>query len=362
MRKRIEQWCEECRRFLPATALLLLLVLLCKQLGMFGYLTSLYHACIPVLSGVVIAFLLQPLIDRMGAFMSHKKAVMLVYFGLFLFLCLLLVLLLPMLYQQLLELAAYLPSLLHDIQGLLDRLRLSLDLEAFLQKEGMDYSYDMLLSSMQGLFSSLTAYGIAYITAFFLSMDLPFWKRCCRRLCSDTHRFATFYHTMSSIIYQYLCGTFLDLCFISISTGVVLLLFSFPHAIMYAILLALLNLFPYIGATIGLLLIALVAFLQYDSFPWLMFAIVWTLQQLEANFIQPLIFHHTMHVRPLLTFAFLFIGDALCGLPGVILSPILAAMAQIAFRSWLHARSSDEVGVWEDIWVDFDAAMKEEQR
>ena len=69
---------------------------------------------------------------------------------------------------------------------------------------------------------------------------------------SYTHlRVATFYHTLSNIIYQYLAGTMLDLLFIIVSVGIVLSLYRFPNALLYAMILALLNLFPYVGATLG---------------------------------------------------------------------------------------------------------------
>ena len=83
-------------------------------------------------------------------------------------------------------------------------------------------------------------------------------------------------------------------------------------------ILALLNLFPYVGATLGLILIAAVAALHYDHYPWMMFFIVWSIQQIESNIIQPLIFNRTMNVRPLLTFVFIFISDAFFGVIGVI--------------------------------------------
>ena len=69
-----------------------------------------------------------------------------------------------------------------------------------------------------------------------------------------------------------------------------------------------------------------------------------------------------MDVRPILTFAALFVGEALFGIVGVILSPILASIMQIAFRSYVHARSRDTIGQWEDIWYDFDDVMKEEAK
>jgi len=166
--------------------------------------------------------------------------------------------------------------------------------------------------------------------------------------------------TMSNIVYQYLVGTFLDILFIVVTVGITLYIFAFPNALLYAVILALLNLFPYVGATFGLILIAIVGALSYPVFPFLAFAIVWTIQQIESNFIQPMIFNRTMHVRPILTFVFIFLSEALFGVVGVILSPIFAAIAQIAFRSWLHSKTSDKIGEWEDIWQDFDEAMQEE--
>lgn len=360
MKEKVRQLSHTCLTALPIAAFVLILVLLLKQLTLFSYLVSLYHALLPVIMGAIIAFLLQPLIDRLSAYMPLKAAVFLVYSGLFLFLLVLLVVLLPLLYQQATELLSLLPQLVEKGKHWLQRYMEQEEIERLLRQGYSMLSYDAFLSQLQGMLSSLAAYGIAYMTAFFLSIDLEFWKRSFHRLRPKDKRFSTFYHTVSSIIYQYLRGTLLDLLFISISTSAVLLCFSFPNAVLYSVLLALLNLFPYIGSIFGQVLIALVAMFHYAEFPWLMLLIVWALQQVEANVIQPMIFHHTMHVRPLLTFAFLFLSEALLGLPGMILSPILAAMAQIAFRSWLHAKSSDQIGSWEDIWVDFEEAIRQE--
>ena len=101
-------------------------------------------------------------------------------------------------------------------------------------------------------------------------------------------------------------------------------------------LLAFLNLFPYIGATIGIVLIGIIALLEYSSFPWVLFIVIFILQQIEGNLVQPMIFHKTMHVRSLLTFVFLFIMEAIFGIFGALLSPIAAAMTQIAIRRWSH--------------------------
>ena len=53
-----------CRKLLVPIAAFLLLVLLLKQLQLYDWIVDIYKSCLPVVMGAVIAFLLQPLIDR----------------------------------------------------------------------------------------------------------------------------------------------------------------------------------------------------------------------------------------------------------------------------------------------------------
>lgn len=61
---------------------------------------SCYLSCfLPILSGVLLAFFLQPIIDRVQQKFSLKVSVMLVYIGLLAILGAFLAVLLPLLYQ-----------------------------------------------------------------------------------------------------------------------------------------------------------------------------------------------------------------------------------------------------------------------
>lgn len=344
---------------LPLAALLLF-VLLCKQIGIYPRIVTIYHSLLPVVMGILIAFLFQPLIDRLQRRFSLRTSVMIVYVGIFLIFVLIVIGLVPILYRQLVDFAKVAPRWMKKLEAFLTRYHIAIESFATMKEKYLQQGYLIVIDSLKTTMDTLTRYGIAYITAFFISADMDFWKRTAKKVVPDVQRFSTFYLTMSTIVYQYLMGTFLDLLFITVTVGLTLSIFQFPNAMLYAIILALLNLFPYIGATFGLILIAIVGALSYADFPFIAFAIVWSIQQIESNIIQPMIFNRTMHVRPILTFVFIFISEAFFGVVGVILSPIFAAIAQIAFRSWLHARTSDEIGQWEEIWQDFDEAMREE--
>lgn len=360
LKRRFDTFCRHTRNLIAPFLAILLLILILKQLDLYERAVDIYTSCLPVFMGAVIAFLLQPIIDRIHRRFSLRTSVLIVYIGIFVVACVFVVVMAPIIYKQIVDFVDILPSWLHKIEQFMQKYHISYDNFDVLKDTYIKEGYVIVIDSLKNTMDTATSYGIAYITGFFISIDLEFWKRTARKLIPNMHQFSTFYLTMSNIVYQYLVGTLIDLLFIVLSVGAVLYISDFPNAILYAVILALLNLFPYIGATIGLLLIALVGALSYTTFPFIPFLIVWTIQQIESNFIQPMIFNRTMNVRPILTFVFIFISEAFFGVVGVILSPIFAAIAQIAFRSYLHSRTSDTVGDWDDIWRDFDEVMQEE--
>lgn len=343
---------------IPALLSLLLLVLLLKQLSLYEKLVDLYHALFPVFGGIVIAFLFQPVIDRLAEHMKIKTAIILVYIGILAFGALLLVILLPILYRQIMDFVSLLPDWVEKLKSLLNEHHIVMERLADVEDSALQEGTMFMLDSIRTFFGTAMDYAIAYMTAFFISIDVEYCKRSAKKLFQNYHRFVTFYKTMSNIVFQYLTGTLLDLIFVSVTSAVVLYAAAFPNALLYAVILALSNLFPYIGPTVGLLFVILVGVLSYEQLPFITIILIWTIQQIESNIVQPMIFNKTMDVRPILTFVALFIADALFGIPGILLSPILASIMQIAFRSYLHAKTKDTVGEWEDIWYDFDDAMK----
>lgn len=358
MKKNLNYYSSIGKRLIFPLLSIFLLILLLKQIGLYERIVSLYRALAPLLIGIILAFLFQPIIDRLHQKLSLKLSVIIVYVGILLFIFLFGIVLIPILYEQIINLSDEFPQWLKKIEMLLEQYHFDFiklnEIEKIFMKDG----YGIILDSIMSWFDGFTRFALGYMCAFFISLDLDFWVHTGRKIIPNFHQFSTFYKTMSNIIYQYLLGTSIDLLFIVLTVSPILYMAGFPNALFYGVLLALFNLWPYIGATVGLFIIFLISLFSFDQIPWLPLLIVWIIQQVEANIIQPFIFNKTMSVRPILSFAFLFIGEALFGIPGVILSPILAAIAQIVFRSYLHSKTSDQVGQWEDIWYDFDDLMK----
>ena len=119
----------------------------------------------------------------------------------------------------------------------------------------------------------------------------------------------------------------------------VLQILGVPFAVPLAVLMAFLDLIPLVGATIGGVLIGIVA--AISDFPtavivWAIYFIVY--QQIENNLLQPVIYRRTVSVHPLLVLVAVLIGGSQLGVLGALLAIPVAAAIQIVVKDWWRAR------------------------
>lgn len=213
--------------------------------------------------------------------------------------------------------------------------------------------YQLMVQKTVGFMDGMGNVGMIFMSAFFISIDMEHLKRLYHQFFHFSFLDENFYHTACNIIYQYTKGVGLDLLFLFLSASVLLWLFQFPNAFVYAILLALFNLFPVIGPLVGWLFISAIAWLSYQQFPMVLIVLLFLLQQIESNWIQPLIFKKVMELRPTLTFISLLVCGGLFGVMGMIFSPIVAGIVQLMFRSFLFSKKRKTVGTWDEVWYNF---------
>jgi hypothetical protein len=122
-------------------------------------------------------------------------------------------------------------------------------------------------------------------------------------------------------------------------TYVVLKILDVPYAVPLAVLMAFLDLIPLVGATIGGVVIGIVAAIA--DFPtalivWGIYFIVY--QQIENNLLQPLIYRRTVAIHPLLVLVAVLIGGSQLGVLGALLAIPVAAGIQIVVKDWWRVR------------------------
>ncbi|MDB6015691.1 MAG: hypothetical protein JWR19_180 [Pedosphaera sp.] len=152
---------------------------------------------------------------------------------------------------------------------------------------------------------------------------------------SDKKRAVEISHEIQQNISNYLFSVSL----INIGLGAVvsagLYFMEVPNAVMWGMLVAVLNFVPYFGPVVGVTLLAAVGLLTFDTLGQGLLPPAWylALHLLEANLITPVLLGRRFTLNPVVIFVSLIFWTWLWGVPGALLSvPILVSIKVISDR------------------------------
>ena len=131
---------------------------------------------------------------------------------------------------------------------------------------------------------------------------------------------------------QYILGLLLEMAIVSTVGCMALLILGVKYAILLGLLTGLLNLIPYIGIFISLLLSVLVTFAAAGAAKILL--VVFTLfgiHLLDANLLLPFMVGSKVRVNALITILGVIIGEAIWGITGAFLALPVIAITKIVF-------------------------------
>lgn len=139
-----------------------------------------------------------------------------------------------------------------------------------------------------------------------------------------------------SIIKSYLIGLLIQITYITVLLGGILLLIGIKHAILIGVIFAILNLIPYLGALIGNVIGVLLT-VSSSQEGWQIIAVLCVIafvQFLDNNILMPRIVGSKVKINALCAIVGVFIGGSLAGISGMFLSlPIIAVLKIIFDRS-----------------------------
>src|SRR5215218_203539 len=123
-------------------------------------------------------------------------------------------------------------------------------------------------------------------------------------------------------------------------TFVVLLILGMPYAAPLALLVAVLDLIPLVGATLGGALLVIVGLFVE---PWkavVLLVYIVAYQQVESNLLQPLVYSQAVQLNGLVILIALLVGGQLLGIPGALLAIPVAEIIRIVVTEILAYRRS----------------------
>ena len=126
--------------------------------------------------------------------------------------------------------------------------------------------------------------------------------------------------------------SFINAC-LGLTTGLALWLVGVEDALLWGVLVGLLNFAPYVGPIFGMAMLCLAGLAQYG--PVLLAAlpvlVYFSINLIEAQFVTPLVLGRNMRLNPLILIVWLFIWGWLWGAVGVLIAVPLLVCIKLAF-------------------------------
>ena len=135
------------------------------------------------------------------------------------------------------------------------------------------------------------------------------------------------------IIKSYLLGLLIQITYVTILLGGILLIIGIKHALLIAVIFAFLNLIPYIGALIGNLIGVMLTLTSSDEV-WPILAVLGTIafvQFLDNNILMPRIVGSKVKINALAAILGVFLAGTLAGISGMFLSLPIIAILKVTF-------------------------------
>ncbi|MEA5098321.1 MAG: AI-2E family transporter [Burkholderiaceae bacterium] len=312
----------------------------------------------PFIAGAILAYILNPAVERICAWNFGKfqiprvLAVLLVIFLLFALLVALVLIVVPVVQEELPLLQEQIPNFLTRVGNTFGPVLQQLDIELKLDPASVrkmlteqfaaskQWLWQAVLSSIRmggtALLGWLAMLVLIPVVLFYLLLD---WRKLLRIFVSAvprrwTRKTVSMANEVDDLLAQYLRGQFLVMLVLSVYYSSGLAIAGFDIALPVGIITGMLAFVPYVGFGIGLVMALLAGMLQFsDWYGVIAVAIIYGIGQgLEGFFLTPKLVGERIGLHPLMViFALLAFGQ-LFGFVGVLLALPSSAILSVAFR------------------------------
>jgi predicted PurR-regulated permease PerM len=197
-----------------------------------------------------------------------------------------------------------------------------------------------------GLVNSIFTFVTVLILAAFMLGSGRRWVDAALRLQPPAHavRLRRVSERIATAVGSYVAGALVQALIAGVTSYIVMAILGIPFRGPLAVLIALLDLIPLVGATIGAVIVGVVTL--FVDFPtativWAIWSIIY--QQVENTVIQPRIQQRAVDVHPFVVLVAVLFGATLLGVVGALVAVPVAASLQIVLREWLRYRREADV-------------------
>ena len=323
--------------------------LILKEWSVFSIIGKILRVLAPLFIGMVFAWLMRPLVN----YLEKKKVrrwitIVAIYVVILSILYLLLSTILPVLYEQVSELAKMLPSIFKDlkvtIDNLISKINGTIGLDFSSAKDNLFVKVEewatttfqelpnTLISLGSSIISGVGTFLVGLIIGAFLlfkpKREVSLIKLLPKKFQVDVELLLS---EINSIFRSFVNGTLSLATLVFALCAVGFSIADLKGAILFAFFCGVTNIIPYIGPYIGAAPALIVAFTQGTGIGIAVLIVILIVQGLEGNLLQPIVMSRTMKLSPVTVIISLLIFGYFWGVMGMILSTPIVATAKSLF-------------------------------
>lgn len=309
-----------------------------------------------IFAAAFLAVALSGPVNGLSRHMKRGFAIALVYVGLLLVPILIMAAIVPPIVTQLDSLVENAPQYAQDVQQFvreneqLRRLEQDYDITGRIEEEAAKLPAklggaagalsDIGLGLVNSIFALVT---ILILTAFMLGSGGTWLRRMVDHAPAERRdRISGALDQMGRAVGGYVGGAIAQAAIAGITAYIVLLILGVPFRAPLAFIVAVADLIPLVGASIGAVVVGVVTL--FTDFPtativWTIYSIIY--QQVENSVIQPQIQKRAVNVHPFVVLVAVLFGATLLGVVGALIAIPVAASLQIALNTWRDMRADE---------------------
>ena len=323
-------------------------ILILKEISFFDFVFSFISVLKPLWLGIIITLFTIPFIKNKDNKISLTRIIS-IYLVFMILILLLFFIFIYLVYEN----KDSLLILVNDTYPKLIKLINQYELDKFIKTNQVQTaivkSYDLLIPLIRSIFTFITNFIFSFFVSFFITIDIEKIKNKFKIYISNYEIYFNVYNIFSNILRKFIKSTILNSIYIILTTSIILMIFRTPYALLLSLVLAIFNIFPYIGAILGNFLLVFIHFAFIKNQTILLLIILLINSQIESNLIHTWICNKTMKIHPISLFVSLILSEYFFGFIGIILSPLFASFLQMSLMTYNEYLNQKNVGGWEEI-------------
>ena len=342
-----------------------------------SWLHGLVDVLMPFFIGILIAYLLyipskkvEELFKRVKfKFISNRArglSVLFVYLTMIFLIIIIFNIIIPRMYDSVMELSKSLPTYYSDAKKYLsslpeDHMFAQIDLIGAIENlekydivdKAVEFlDLDNIGKYIKGIFDAVNVVFnifVSFIVSVYLLLERndikSFLKNlinaiCTKKTCKKVSRY---YRKTNVIFYQFISGQIIDAFVIGIITSVAMTIMDVKYSVLLGFLIGIFNVIPYFGAILAVAVSAMITIFTggIKKALWMAIVII-VLQQVDANVINPRILGNSLKISPILViFSVTFFG-AYFGVLGMFLAVPIIALLKVVILDFIDEKNDEK--------------------